>query len=183
MQRFWQSIWFNLTHITFKGRTSKKEYLYWFLFGFLVSILIWLFISLPAIIIRPHISDISASGQIAATIYFFSAGLFVIIFSIWKSLADITMIVRRFHDFGKSAWFSLLFYWLITTLISISVAVIAVFVTGGLLHIEKTQSVAISSILGQMVFIISSLYFLFLLLFKKGVDKENKYGLPSELQK
>ena len=24
MKKFWQTVWYNLTHITFKGRTSRK---------------------------------------------------------------------------------------------------------------------------------------------------------------
>lgn len=182
MQNFWKSVWFNLTHITFKGRTSSKEYQKWFLFGLLTALLFWLFLSLPAKLIQPQIENISALGQITATIYFLGGSIIAIIFSIWKTLADISIIVRRFHDFGKNAWYSLILFWLITILISILVSVIAVLVTGGALHMEKSLSVIISTLIGQFVVFIGFLYFLYLCLIKKGDEGENKYGLPEDFQ-
>lgn len=182
MQNFWQNIWFNLTHITFKGRTSRKEYQKWFLFGLLISLLYWLLLSLPAKFIQPQLENISVLGKITATIYFLGGSIVAIIFSIWKAFADITIIVRRFHDFGKNAWYPLILFWIITILISILVSVIAVLVTGSALHMGKSSSVTISTLIGQFVIFIGFLYFLYLCLIKKGDEGENKYGLPTDFQ-
>lgn len=171
MQKFWQSVWFNLTHITFKGRTSKKEYLYWFLFGLLVSFIFWLFISVPASYLKPRAEQLSTVASISATLYLGGASIIAIVFSIWKALADITIIVRRFHDLGKSAWWSLLGYWVMASVILVLTVVIFAIIPG---------CSTIGLFVVFLMCIIFCLYYLGLALFKKGDEDENIFGLPPE---
>lgn len=101
MKNFWKTVWFNLTHITFKGRTSRKEYLYWFLFHIAFSFAILLLISFPAKILAPHSQELSTTAMLMAMIYFLGVSLVVLVISIWKFVADVTVIVRRFQILAK----------------------------------------------------------------------------------
>lgn len=171
MQKFWQSVWFNLTHITFKGRTSKKEYLYWFLFGLLVSFIFWLFISVPASYLKPRAEQLSTVASISATLYLGGASIIAIVFSIWKALADITIIVRRFHDLGKSAWWSLLGYWVMASVILVLTVVIFAIIPG---------CSTIGLIVTSLMTIIFYVYYVGVALFKNGDEFDNKFGAPPE---
>lgn len=180
MQKFWQSVWFDLTHITFKGRASKKEYLYWFLFNILFTLAIWLFVSLPASMLTPLFPKLSTAVQLTLTVYFFASILISVGFGIWKALADLTVVGRRFHDFGKSAWFALFWYWLIALVVVIFVSIGTTVLCAGVLHLGKSVASVISITFGQVVMFIFWLYYVYLCLFKKGDEGENQYGLPKE---
>ena len=179
MQNFWQSVWFNLTHITFKGRTSKKEYLYWFLFHILFSFVTFLFVTLPANFLKPHIQDLSTTAQLTLILYFLASAIIILGLGIWKFLADITVSVRRFHDFGKSAWFPLFWFWVITIAVVVLVSAGVTIICAGI-GLEKTSAIGISTISGQVVVLIFTLLYLCICLFKKGDVGENEYGLPKE---
>lgn len=181
MQNFWKTVWYTLTHITFKGRTSRKDYLYWFLFNILFSVCVLLLVSLPARMIRPHIPELSIGGQLMATVYFLAASVVTLIVSIWKFIADITISVRRFHDFGKSAWWPLLWYWLIafvvTLILGIGLSVAYVLIA----HAGREPQV--STLIVQVLMLLNTIVYVAISLFKKGDVGENKYGLPSELNR
>lgn len=182
MQKFWQSVWFDLTHITFKGRASKKEYLYWFLFNVLYALVTWLLISLPAFLIKPHLQELSTAAQLTLTVYFFASILISVGFGIWKALADLTILGRRFHDFGKSAWFALFWYWAIAIIVLVLVSIGITILCASVLHLEKSVALVVSTTFGQVVMFIFWLCYVCICLFKKGDVGENKYGLPSEIQ-
>ena len=181
MQKFWTNIWYDLTHITFKGRASKKEYLYWFLFHILFSLVFFLFVSLPANILKPQIQNLSTTAQLMLIIYFFASIIIAFVLGIWKFLADITISVRRFHDFGKSAWVPLFWFWVIAIAVVVIVSVAVTIISAGI-GLDKASVIKMSAISGQVTTLIFSLCYLYLCIFKKGDDGENKYGLPSERQ-
>lgn len=183
MQNFWNTVWFTLSHVTFKGRTSRKDYLYWFLFNILFSVCVFLLVSLPAKMVQPHIPELSFSGQLTATLYFLGASIVTLIVSMWKFVAEIALYVRRFHDFGKSAWWALLWYWLISFAIVIVLSVTIVIICSSCGIGSKNLVISIAVVSSQILILISLLYYLYLCLFKKGDVGENKYGLPSELNK
>lgn len=183
MQNFWKTVWYMLTHITFKGRASRKDYLYWFLFHILLCVCLYLFVSLPAKMLQPYIQDLSAVGQLTVSLYFLGAAVVALIISIWKFFADVAILVRRFHDFGKSAWWALLWYWVISIIITVVLCIIIVvsyiMITQGL----QDSDHSLSAIVAQILMTISSLIYICICLFKNGDVGENKYGLPSELNK
>ena len=171
MKNFWKTVWFNLTHITFKGRTSRKEYLYWFLFHIAFSFAILLLISFPAKILAPHSQELSTTAMLMAMIYFLGVSLVVLVISIWKFVADVTVIVRRFHDFGKSAWWSLGKYWAK----AIGSVVLTYFIFA---IIPGCPTIGLFVVF--LMCIIFCLYYFGLALFKKGDEDENIFGLPPE---
>lgn len=183
MQNFWKTVWYTLTHITFKGRSSRKDYLYWFLFNILFSVCVFLLVSLPAKMIQPHIQELSIGGQLTATVYFLAASVVTIIVSIWKFIADIAIYVRRFHDFEKSAWWPLLWYWLIafvvTFILGIGLSIAYVVIA----HAGREASHQVSTLIVQALMLINTIVYVAISLFKKGTVGENKYGLPSELNR
>lgn len=183
MQNFWKTVWYTLTHITFKGRTSRKDYLYWFLFNILFSVCVLLLVSLPARLVQPHIQELSFIGQLTAMLYFLGASIVTLIISIWKFIADITIYVRRFHDFGKSAWWPLFLYWVIALVITIILGTLLAIGYCLLFHIGKEGSHLVSSIIVQILMILNTIVYVSISLFKKGDLGENKYGFPSELNK
>lgn len=182
MQKFWQSVWFNLTHITFKGRTSKKEYLYWFLFGLLVSFIFWLFISVPASYLKPRAEQLSTVASISATLYLGGASIIAIVFSIWKALADITIIVRRFHDFGKSAWIAFPVYWCVAMVVAFIAGIGFPILYSMVAQLDKQAFKLLGTSTVNIVILFFSIVLVAICIFKKGDEGENKYGLPSELQ-
>ena len=93
------------------------------------------------------------------------------IFLLWKFLADISIIVRRFHDFGKSAWWSLGKYWAK----AIGSVVLTYFIFA---IIPGCPTIGLFVVF--LMCIIFCLYYLGLALFKKGDEDENIFGLPPE---
>ena len=173
MEKFSQTIWFNLTHITFKGRTSRKDFFQWFLFGLLVSIICYVFVLLPEHYLKPRIEQFSTVSAIFATFYLMFSSTIMQIFLIWKFLADISIIVRRFHDIGKSAWWSLFVYWI--------KAIASVFLVSFIfLIIPGCPTIGLLVVI--LMWLIYCFYYLGISLFKKGDEGENEYGLPSEFQ-
>lgn len=171
MKKFWQIVWYNLTHITFKGRTSRKEFFKWFLFGLLVSLVYYVFVSLPASYFNPRLEQLSTVPSMLATFYLLFFSIIMQIFLLWKFLADISIIVRRFHDFGKSAWWSLGKYWAK----AIGSVVLTYFIFA---IIPGCPTIGLFVVF--LLCIIFCLYYLGLALFKKGDEDENIFGLPPE---
>ncbi len=183
MQNFWKTVWYTLTHITFKGRSSRKDFLYWFFFNILFSLCVFLLVSMPAKMIQPHIPELSVIAQLSATIYFLAASVITLIVSVWKFLADICIYVRRFHDFGKSAWWPLFFYWIIALAITIILGVAISIAVCVISNLGKEASHQVSLLIVQILTLINAVVYVSISLFKKGDVCENKYGLPSELNK
>lgn len=181
MTNFWKTVWYTLTHITFKGRSSRKDYLCWFLFHILFVVFLSLFISLPAKMLQPHIQDLSVFGQLTASLYFLGASVVAIIVSIWKFFADVAILVRRFHDFGKSAWWALFWYWVISIIVTVVLGVIIVVSYIMITHGFKDSTHSLSALVAQILMTISSLIYVCICLFKHGNESVNKYGEPSDL--
>lgn len=176
MQNILRFGWFILSNITIEGRISRKEFLNWFLFSTLVSIALYLLLQLPASIFNAlgkHSDIVSLIGTIYLSIIFFAQ----IIFSLWKSIADVTVSIRRIHDFGKSA-LVVLFYWIIAFVASFISAVVAFF---ALYHqLPETILIFTVTLIPFLVFGIFSLIYFFICLIKKGDEGENEFGLPKE---
>ncbi len=182
MKKFWQSVWFNLTHITFKGRTSRKEYLYWFLFHIAFSFAILLLISLPAKILAPHSQELSTTAMLMAMIYFLGVSLVVLVISIWKFVADVTVIVRRFHDFGTSAWIAFPVYWCVAMVVAFIAGIGFPILYSMVAQLDKQAFKLLGTSTVNIVILFFSIVLVAICIFKKGDEGENKYGLPSELQ-
>ncbi len=176
MQNILRFGWFILSNITIEGRISRKEFWNWFLFSTLVSIALFLLFQLPASIFNAlgkHSDIVSVIG----TIYLYIISFAQIIFSLWKSIADVTVSIRRFHDFGKSA-LVVLFYWIIAFVASFISAVVAFF---ALYHqLPETILIFTVTLIPFLVFGIFSLIYFFICLIKKGDEGENEFGLPKE---
>ena len=170
MQNILRFGWFILSNITIEGRISRKEFLNWFLFSTLVSIALYLLLQLPASIFNAlgkHSDIVSLIG----TIYLYIISFAQIIFSLWKLIADVTVSIRRFHDFGKSAWWSLGKYWAK----AIGSVVLTYFIFA---IIPGCPTIGLFVVF--LMCIIFCLYYLGLALFKKGDEDENIFGLPPE---
>jgi len=83
-------------YVNFSGRASRSEYNYWFLFGFLISII--------GIVIDP---PNYAYGE--------SSSNLTNILTLVLLLPGLSMLVRRFHDINKSGWN----YWWCLTIIGV----------------------------------------------------------------
>ena len=175
MQNILRFGWYILSNITIEGRISRKEFLNWFLFSTLVSIALYLLLQLPSSIFNAlgkHSDIVSLIG----TIYLSIVSFVQIIVSLWKSIADVTVSIRRFHDFGKSAWFVFL-YWIIAFVASFISAVVAFF---ALYQLPETILIFTAVLIPLLVFGIFSLVYFFICLIKKGDEGENEFGLPKE---
>ena len=92
-------------------------------------------------------------------------------------MADVTVIVRRFHDFGKSA-LVVLFYWIIAFVASFISAVAAFFALYN--QLPETILIFTVTLIPFLVFGIFSLIYFFICLIKKGDEGENEFGLTKE---
>ncbi len=176
MQNILRFGWYILSNITIEGRISRKEFLNWFLFSTLVSIALYLLLQLPSSIFNA-LGKNSEIVSLIGTIYLYIISFAQIIVSLWKSIADVTVSIRRFHDFGKSAWFVLL-YWGIAFVASFISAVVAFFALFN--QLPKTFFVFVVAFIPFLVFGIFSLVYFFICLIKKGDESENEFGLPKE---
>ena len=176
MQNFLRFGWYILSNITIEGRISRKEFLNWFLFSTLVSIALYLLLQLPSSIFNA-LGKNSEIVSLIGTIYLSIVSFVQIIVSLWKSIADVTVSIRRFHDFGKSAWFVFL-YWVIAFVASFICGVVAFFALFN--QLPKTFFVFVVAFIPFLVIGSSSLIYFLICLLKKGDEGENEFGLPKE---
>ena len=76
----------------YKGRSRRSEYWFWVLFCFILGLVLGIIAGILASLLKfPTLINI-ISGLLSITIFVFS----------------LPLVVRRFHDIGKSGWFVLL---------------------------------------------------------------------------
>lgn len=91
---FGQSVSHVLSNLTnFRGRASRSEFWWWYVFTIIVSVLAW--------VIEGLLGD-RANGTFAGAI------TFVVGFVLF--LATLAVAVRRLHDTGRSGWWVLLYF-------------------------------------------------------------------------
>jgi uncharacterized membrane protein YhaH (DUF805 family) len=81
-------------YATFDGRARRKEYWYWYLFNFIVSI----FISVVSLVINGTETD-NGIGWFGLFI-----NIVVIIYSLGVFIPNLAVTVRRLHDTNRSGW-------------------------------------------------------------------------------
>lgn len=181
MQNILRFGWFILSNITIEGRISRKEFWNWFLFSTLVSIALFLLFQLPASIFNAlgkHSDIVSLIGTIYLSIISFAQ----IIFSLWKSIADVTVSIRRFHDFGKSAWIAFPVYWCVAMVVAFIAGIGFPILYSMVAQLDKQAFKLLGTSTVNIVILFFSIVLVAICIFKKGDEGENKYGLPSELQ-
>ena len=80
-------------YVGFKGRASRSEYWWFFLFAFLISIIA---IIIDIVLFGPEFIEKFGYGGVS------------IVASLAMALPSIALTVRRIHDFGQSGWLFLL---------------------------------------------------------------------------
>ena len=84
-------------YAVFNGRARRKEYWYWYLFNYLISIF---FAVISFAIIPPYGTDTDKGiGWFAIFIY-----VLVIIYSLGVFIPNLAVTVRRLHDTNRSGW-------------------------------------------------------------------------------
>lgn len=104
----------SLTNINFKGRVSRKEYIVFKIFQFLVGLLSIIFFLIPLLLLGYQASvstgklpplnfDIPIDMNVLA-IYCLIAFLIFVPVSIWVGISNLCISVKRLHDFNYSGW-------------------------------------------------------------------------------
>ena len=84
-------------YAVFDGRARRKEYWYWYLFNFLISIF---FVVISFVITPPYGTDTdNGIGWFGIFIY-----VLVIIYSLGVFIPNLAVTVRRLHDTNRSGW-------------------------------------------------------------------------------
>lgn len=177
MSTFWANIWYNFTHITFKGRSSAKEYQYWFLFCILYFVLTCVMLFVPNIYLQT-IANNSEEALLALglSFYIILAAIVFCVFSIWKGLADLTLVVRRLHDMNKTGWWFVGYFviaFIIAFVITLGFSIILV----GAQISRETSDLLIKACSNILTFLFSFIFVLFCMI-KKGHPSENRFGDP-----
>lgn len=122
---FWEYIKKSLMSITFKGRSTRKEYLIFKVFQFIFGLLTFIFLFIPifllgykAAIVTNTVKDLPDMpiDMIPLGIYCVISFLFFIPLSIWIGIANLCVSVRRLHDFNYSGWVYFAYIVIITSL-------------------------------------------------------------------
>jgi len=110
---FFQIIKYEMTNLTFDGRASKKEFLYYKIFRFVFAIVAVLSIFLPVMLLYVNYKKILPLPVWLMII----TGIFLLIMFValcflgfWFIAADACIAVRRLHDFEYSGWYYLVFF-------------------------------------------------------------------------
>lgn len=89
----------------FKGRSSRSEFWWFYLFAFIAGIILMLPIMGPYM---RMVNDIAAGGQPDPSGVFGIMALPYAIFVLVNFIPGIALVVRRLHDLDKSGWWYLL---------------------------------------------------------------------------
>ena len=101
-----------MTHLTFDGRASRKEFIFYKIFRFVLAILIMaaVFIPLLALIFAlKGAVNIPSWSMFALVIFLMIAFVVCGGLGMWLLATDACVSIRRLHDFGYNAWFYLIF--------------------------------------------------------------------------
>lgn len=157
---FWKNIKHTMTNITFKGRSTRKEFIHYILFSLLYGIITGIFCFFP--ICLGLGMSVAQTGKLdfanistGFIIYAVISLLVVIIIGLWMFIANIALYVRRLHDMNYSGW-AYFIYCVIVFVISCG--------PNKYYNICST----ITSIMGLVVMIY--------LMSAKGTEGTNKYG-------
>lgn len=110
-------------YFDFKGRSSRSEYWWVFLFSMIIGILVMLPLMGPYV---ASINEMAAGGQPDFSWMFSAAALPYALFVLINLIPNIALIVRRIHDHDKSGWwFPLMYVLMLIPLINIVAIIIA----------------------------------------------------------
>lgn len=175
MSTFWANIWYNFTHITFKGRSSAKEYQYWFLFCILYFVLTCVMISVPNMYLQT-IANNSEEVLLGLSFYIILAAIVFCVFSIWKGLADLTLVVRRLHDMNKTGWWFVGYFIIAFIIVFVITLGFSIILVGA--QISRETSDLLIKTCSNILSFLFSFAFVLLCMIKKGNPSENKFGAP-----
>lgn len=177
---YWKNIWKTLTHISVKGRSSKQEFLRFFILRLILLCSVLLFLQLPASYVQHHLlpnngTVLPIAQSLTVLLYFLCVGGIHLVINLWASIAEFTLTVRRFHDFNKSGWLMILF-WVVGIIVIVFIAILVLVTVGISCNIPKDSIKALSSIVSNIL--VYGLYFILcsICIFKKGTIGPNKYG-------
>lgn len=108
--------------------------------------------------------------------YIILAAIVFCVFSIWKGLADLTLVVRRLHDMNKTGWWFVGYFviaFIIAFVITLGFSVILI----GAQISRETSDLLIKSCSNILTFLFSFIFVLFCMI-KKGNPSENRFGDP-----
>lgn len=108
--------------------------------------------------------------------YIILAAIVFCVFSIWKGLADLTLVVRRLHDMNKTGWWFVGYFviaFIIAFVITLGFSVILI----GAQVSRETSDLLIKACSNILTFLFSFIFVLFCMI-KKGNPSENRFGAP-----
>lgn len=108
--------------------------------------------------------------------YIILAAIVFCVFSIWKGLADLTLVVRRLHDMNKTGWW-LVGYFIIAFIIAFVITLGFGIILVGAEISRETSHLLIKTCSNILSFLFSFAFVLFCMI-KKGHPSENRFGAP-----
>lgn len=119
-----QTVLSTLKKITLKGRADKKEYTAFFVFNIIFSVFSFIFFLLPVFVLLYKVAALYGNAGLqdipvnlkTIGIYCLIVSVFFIPASIWLTIAQFCLAIRRTHDFNLSGWYYFAFYVLINIL-------------------------------------------------------------------
>ena len=175
-KNYWQNIWKTLTRISIKGRSTKQEVVRFFVFRLLLVVLSFLLLQLPSVFISQKAGAAMPLEQsLPILLYLLCFGGLFFIISLWSTIAEIALNVRRFHDFNKSGWLVLL-YWILVLITGIVIAVFILVFIGIAYDMQKETIKSFSPIVSNIIAYGAYIILTCICMFIKGTDGPNKYG-------
>ncbi|WP_088810466.1 MULTISPECIES: DUF805 domain-containing protein [Listeria] len=105
----YKAYWKN--YVNFSGRSTRSEYWYTILWNAIIMAIFWILMLIVGLSSATAAAGTAYPGEVFGAMY---AGpmLFVVVlvwlFGIANIIPGISLMIRRFHDIGKSGWFVLL---------------------------------------------------------------------------
>lgn len=99
MQKSFSQIYKDNFKRTFKGRATRKDFIYFTLGNIFLSILITVAASLPAVILVPTVNSKLLTVALVVII-----SIILVLWHIIMLVLNICITVRRFHDFNANGW-------------------------------------------------------------------------------
>ncbi len=105
----YKAYWRN--YVNFSGRSKRSEYWYTFLWNAIIMTIFWIIMLIIGLSSASVATGTAYPGEVFGAMYAGPA-LFILVimwlFGIANIIPAISLMVRRFHDIGKSGWFVLL---------------------------------------------------------------------------
>lgn len=174
MANFWKNIGYNFLHITFKGRSSNKEVVNWVLFTIFATLAFLILLLIPTI----YKSFFSTNNTFVLTISLYSILLCLIwwVFIIWKTIAEITLIVRRLHDLDKTGWWFIGYFLVVFVILVVLAVGLSIILAGS--QYSRVQIRTITSVFCNLGSAFLTLAFYIYCMVKKGNPNVNRFGNP-----